>query len=72
MFFIDFTIENAVMTENEKTLVTHSVRKVWEDRAGNAQLYAWVTHIQDNVLNILNITEPLYIEAEAQIHKGVQ
>ena len=55
------------MTENEKTLVTHSVRKVWEDQPGNVILYDWVTHIQDNVLNILNITDTLYIDSEDKL-----
>ena len=53
------------MTESEKNLLVQSLRKL--DNPVNVILYDWVTHIQDNVLNILGITDMLYVDSDEKL-----
>ena len=64
----EFTIDNTWMTDEGKKLISESLIKVRDDNIGQVILYDWITHIQDNVLNLLKISDKLYVDSDEKLN----
>ena len=62
--FTEFIINNEWMKTEEKKLVRESLVEVCKQNSGEVVLYNVVTHIQDNIINVLDIKDKLIVDNE--------